>query len=227
MLKPLEVYSKKFEKSFRGYDEEKVDTFLIQVAKDYEELYEENMQIKETAEQTNSQLQYYQKLEKTLQNALMIAQKTAEEIVEKANNEKEAIIKEAQEKEHYILADVEKAADARREELSGSIIARQKDLAHIQANIQTYFDKTRYLLENQLRMLSEDDFVREVLQISVDLDLLKKPETILAVVQEEETETDAEENGVQVCEEPTETTEVEQNEETAEAGEENTSKQEG
>ena len=223
MLKPLEVYSKKFEKSFRGYDEEKVDAFLIQVAKDYEELYEENMQLKETAEQTNSQLQYYQKLEKTLQNALMIAQKTAEEIVEKANNEKETIIKEAQEKEHYILADVEKAADARREELSGSIIARQKDLAHIQANIQTYFDKTRYLLENQLRMLSENDFVREVLQISVDVDLLKKPEPVLAVAQEE-TENDAEENGEQVCEE---TTEIEQNEETEEASEENTSKQEG
>lgn len=197
MLKPLEVYSKKFEKSFRGYEEEKVDAFLLQVAKDYESLYEESMQLKEDAEITKGKLEHYQQLEKTMQNALMIAQTTAEEIIAKANNDKENVINDAKEKAQQILNDIETSANARKDELNGEIEDKNRELAYVQSNIQICFDKMKYFLENQLRILSDDDFAKEMAQIVVDVSLFKKEEPVLEEAIEEEAAVDGEEQATE------------------------------
>ncbi|MDF2569775.1 MAG: divIVA, partial [Sporomusa sp.] len=58
MLTPLDIHSKEFKRSFRGYNEEEVDEFLDKVIKDYETLYRENIDLKETIERLNSKLEH-------------------------------------------------------------------------------------------------------------------------------------------------------------------------
>ena len=79
MLTPLDLNNKNFSKGFRGYDTEEVDEFFAKVAKDFERLYQDNVELKDAVERVSAKLEYYQQMESTMQNTLVIAQETADE----------------------------------------------------------------------------------------------------------------------------------------------------
>ena len=85
MLTPLDLNNKNFSKGFRGYDTEEVDEFFTKVAKDFERLYQDNVELKDAVERVSAKLEYYQQMESTMQNTLVIAQETADEV--KKNSE--------------------------------------------------------------------------------------------------------------------------------------------
>jgi len=103
MLTPLDIHNKEFKRSFRGYSEEEVDEFLDRVIKDYEQLYRDNMELKETLERINSKLEHYQHMENTLHNTLVIAQETAEEVKLNAKKESELLMKEGEVRAQKLL----------------------------------------------------------------------------------------------------------------------------
>ena len=85
MLTPVDIHNKEFTTSFRGFNKEDVDDFLDQVVNDYETLYRENRQLKKEIELNKKQLDQYHQLEKNLQDTLLVAQRTADEVVTTAN----------------------------------------------------------------------------------------------------------------------------------------------
>ncbi|NLY56234.1 MAG: DivIVA domain-containing protein [Firmicutes bacterium] len=50
MLTPLDIQNAAFHRSFRGYNEQEVDDFLDRVFLEYEQLYRENLELKEQLE---------------------------------------------------------------------------------------------------------------------------------------------------------------------------------
>lgn len=74
MLTPLDLTGKTFSKGFRGYDTEEVNKFIAQVAKDFERLYQDNVELKDTVERVSAKLEYYQHMEGTMQSTLVVAQ---------------------------------------------------------------------------------------------------------------------------------------------------------
>lgn len=89
MLTPVDIHNKEFKRGFRGYNMEEVDDFLDQVVNDYEKLYRENSQLKKEIELNAKQLDQYHQLEKNLQDTLLVAQRTAEEVTTTANQRAE------------------------------------------------------------------------------------------------------------------------------------------
>ena len=89
MLTPEDFKNKTFSKGFRGYEVEEVDKFLKTLLKEYEYLYLDNLEQKETIERVSSKLEYYQQMEATMQSTLTVAQETADEL--KASSEKKNI----------------------------------------------------------------------------------------------------------------------------------------
>ena len=65
MFTPLDLKNKTFTKGFRGYETEEVDKFFTQVVKDFERLYQDNIELKETVERVSAKLEYYQPLCRT------------------------------------------------------------------------------------------------------------------------------------------------------------------
>ena len=98
MLTPMELKGKVFSKGFRGYDTDEVNQFMAQIAKDYERLYQDNAELKDTVERVSSKLEYYQRMEGTMQNTLAVAQETADE-VKKSSKEKASVMAQALEVE--------------------------------------------------------------------------------------------------------------------------------
>ena len=92
MLTPEDLKKKTFSKGFRGYETAEVDKFMQELIKEYNYLYLDNLQQKETIERVSSKLEYYQQMEATMQSTLTVAQETADEV--KAASEKKAALLE-------------------------------------------------------------------------------------------------------------------------------------
>ncbi len=90
MLTPIDIREKEFEKG-RGYTRE-VRTFLSKVAGEYEVLYSKNAEMTDRISQLEAKLANYEKIENTMKNALVLAQKTADSTIEAANKEAENIL---------------------------------------------------------------------------------------------------------------------------------------
>lgn len=94
-ITPVEIRNQKFKKGIGGYSEQEVNRFLLAVADDYEQLYQENAELKETVKRFEFELAKYRKMEETLNQSLIVAQQTAEEIVANARRQTEAMFGEA------------------------------------------------------------------------------------------------------------------------------------
>ncbi|MBR4725787.1 MAG: DivIVA domain-containing protein [Lachnospiraceae bacterium] len=105
MLTPVEIQNKSFKSGGLGYDKRDVDGYIKEIVRSYEDVYRENMELKDKVGVLNEGIQYYKSIEKTLQKALILAEKTAEETRNAAMKDAKRIEKEATTKANIMLAD--------------------------------------------------------------------------------------------------------------------------
>ena len=96
MLTPLDIENKRFSKTLKGYNVDEVDDFLDELTIDYEKLYKENAELREQIEENKKDLEHYKSVEHTLQNTLVMAQTTADDIKANAQTRAEQIVRDAQ-----------------------------------------------------------------------------------------------------------------------------------
>lgn len=146
MLTPLDIENKRFTKTIKGYNVDEVDDFLDQVTIEYEKLYKENAEFKSKLEQLNKELEHYKTVEHTLQNTLLMAQSTAEDIKTMAQKQADQMIDEAKIEAQKMVEEVNK------DELE---IRRKTEDLKKQFNV--YKAKMEALLISQLELLQDKD----------------------------------------------------------------------
>ena len=145
MLTPLDIENKRFGKQMmNGYSVNEVDDFLDELTLEYGKLYKENAELKEKREALDSDVDKYKNIENTLQNTLIMAQKTADEITGVAKQQAEQIIKEA-----------EYSAKSTVEELNTQIMIKEKELEDLKKQFDVYKAKMESLLISQLELLKD------------------------------------------------------------------------
>ena len=145
MYTPLDIENKKFAKQMmNGYSVEEVDNFLDELTLDYEKLYKEVNENKSKITELESGIKKYQNLESTLQNTLIMAQSTAEEIKKVAKQEADQLIKDAQ-----------GTAKQQVMELEQQLIIKKKELEDLQKQFDVYKANMESLLISQLELLKE------------------------------------------------------------------------
>ena len=95
MMSPEEIFDKKFEKG-RGYDKKEVDDYLQELYQAYKDLYTQNVEYQDQIRTLNNGLQHYKTIETSLQKALILAEKTADETIQTAKLKADSIIREAE-----------------------------------------------------------------------------------------------------------------------------------
>lgn len=105
MITPIEIQNKTFKSGGLGYDKRDVDQYMKELLVSYENLYRENVEMKDKISSLTDALQQYKYIEKTLQKALVLAEKTAEDTKQLAQKEAKRIEKEAQLKYQLVLGD--------------------------------------------------------------------------------------------------------------------------
>lgn len=145
MFTPLDIENKKFQKQMmNGYNVDEVDDFLDELTIEYEKLYKENAELRATVENSQKDLEQYRSIEKTLQNTLLMAQKSADDIKKVAEQEAEQIVKNAQDKVQFSVEEITKETENKRRELME--LKKQSDV---------YRAKMEALLISQLELLKE------------------------------------------------------------------------
>ncbi len=145
MLTPLDIENKKFSKQMmNGYSVEEVDEFLDDLTVDYEKAYKQSTELKEKVGQLEKDLLHYKALESTLQNTLVVAQTTAEEVRNVAKQQAEQIIKDAE-------VNARKSVD----DLGQEILIKKKELEGIKQQFDVYKAKMESLLISQLELIKD------------------------------------------------------------------------
>lgn len=144
MLTPLDIQNKHFGKSIRGYNEIEVEEFLALIVRSMEDLIQVNIETTSKIHDYEKQLERYQSMERTITEAMVLAQRTSEDMIKSANEKADFIIERADEQAKRLIS------DANNEVLS--ILKRHEDAKHA---LQTFQMRFKVLVENQLRVLEE------------------------------------------------------------------------
>jgi len=146
----------KFNRTLRGYDPEEVNKFLDQVIKQVEDMVNDlnvkNERIKtlEHFEQENKALKeklaQYQRTEETLNRAIMMAQKTSDQMRLAANQECEAIINDAKRNASRIVNEALVRAEK-----------TEREANTLRRNINIFKRRLKDIIETQLAMVDEID----------------------------------------------------------------------
>ena len=145
MLTPLDIENKKFSKQImNGYNVDEVDDFLDEIGVDFAKKQKEVNEASKKIEELNASLEHYKNIEETLQNTLLMAQSTAEEVKNIAKQKADQIVTDAK-------ASSQKEVDF----IQNQILMKKKELEDVQKQFDIYKAKMETLLISQLELIKE------------------------------------------------------------------------
>jgi cell division initiation protein len=146
MFTPSEIQEKTF-KTGIGYDKKEVEQFLLELSSNFEALQQENNDLQKKLKDANDSLAYYKSIEKTLQRALILAEKTAQDTKATALREADVTRMEAKAEANLLLADSKKQIEV---------------LEHKTLNLLQQYDLFKIHFENllhaQIELLNSKSF---------------------------------------------------------------------
>jgi cell division initiation protein len=95
-ITPLDIRKQPFRKTLMGFDTDEVNSFLEMVASEFEAVIRRSDELSAQLKNYESKLEGYVKIEKTLNETLLTAQKATDEARVNAQKEAELIIKDSQ-----------------------------------------------------------------------------------------------------------------------------------
>lgn len=142
MLTPVDIQNKQFPRSIRGYNDSEVDEYLGLIVRSMEELIQVNIDVTAKVREIEEQLERYRAMEKTINDAMVLAQKTSDDMIAHANEKAKLIINRAEEQGQKI---VEEAHQEVHETLKKHEVAKQ--------DLKAFQTKLRVMLESQLKVV--------------------------------------------------------------------------
>ncbi|WP_353686257.1 DivIVA domain-containing protein [Thermodesulfovibrio sp. 3462-1] len=144
-ITPLDIQQKQFKVKFRGFDMDEVYSFLELIREELEELLKENSMLKEKVVILENQLEECRKIEQSIRDTLMTAQKLVEDYKANAKKEAELIIKEAELKAENIIKEAQE-----------KVVKIHEDIVDLKGIRRHFKEEIKRLIESHLRMLEFD-----------------------------------------------------------------------
>jgi cell division initiation protein len=105
MMTPIEISRIKFSTSFRGYNENEVNDFILRISREFEEAYKRLNLLEAENTKLKNEIKGFQEMESGLRKTLSSAQKTSSQIREDAERKSEIILREAELNAERIVED--------------------------------------------------------------------------------------------------------------------------
>ena len=156
MITPLDIENKRFGKQMmNGYNVDEVDDFLDEVMEDYESNYKELATLRTKVEELELSLTRYKTIESTLQNTLVMAQSTADEVKNVARQQADQIVSEAQREAENIIRASKDSALRAVDELEQQIRNKEQQYTEAKKQFDIYKAKMEALLISQSELIKE------------------------------------------------------------------------
>lgn len=143
----------KFSRTLRGYNPEEVNEFLDKIIKQVETIVSESKEkdvkiatLEQQIETSKHKLETYEKMEQTLNRAILMAQKTSEQIKLNAHDESELIINDAKQNANRIVNEALMRAEK-----------TEREALTLKRNINIFKRRVKDIVEAQLEVVSEMD----------------------------------------------------------------------
>lgn len=144
---PSEIKNKAFTRIKNGFEPTEVEQYLEQLSHEIERLKEDKKQLEKVLEERDAHIKSFKEVEKSVGEAIVSAQRAADETKAAAQKERDAIIQKAQAEASQIVNDgIEKA---RRLSFQTEDMKRQS---------KVFRSRFRMLVEAQLDLLKSDDW---------------------------------------------------------------------
>ena len=156
MITPLDIENKKFNKQMmNGYNVDEVDDFLDEIMEDYEVNYKELAVLRPKIDELESALSHYKNIEETLQNTLVMAQTTSEEVKSVARQQADQIVADAQREAENIIRNSKENALRAVDELEQQIRRKEQQYNDMKKQFDIYKAKMEALLISQSELIKE------------------------------------------------------------------------
>lgn len=158
MLSPVDIQNKEFRKSkIGGYHIEEVNDFLDEILKSYQEVINENYALKDKINALNESVQYYRTMESTIQNVLVLADKTAQDTKSAAYEKAEEIKKEAEQRAEKMTSLAEERVARIVEQGRQEAFELSQKVEDIKRQYLSYKAQFKQLLQSQMELLEQGD----------------------------------------------------------------------
>jgi cell division initiation protein len=169
-LSPISIKNQEFNKSFRGFDKEEVQSFLNKLADDFEELQKENESFRQELEIANAKLSEFNRIEKSLQDTLLKTQESSTKAIESAKKQTNLMIKEGELKAQQII----EKARANANEMRNAVIQLREERDLIVAKLKSIINSQAHLLEMKVETAGEEPEaakkIEQAKNIEIDVD---------------------------------------------------------
>lgn len=140
----LDIHQKEFSHGMRGYREDEVDDFLDAIAAEVDHLTKQNEELHARFREAESKIAAFNSERNAINNALLIAQRSADEITLEAENEREKVVRDAEKRASEIIHE---ALSQKRELLA--------ELKRLKADEERFRKNFMRLLEDSKASISE------------------------------------------------------------------------
>ncbi len=153
-ITPMDIRQQQFTvRMFRGFDVQEVDTFLEDLAADYETLLKENSLLKEQLQALEERTRGLEDREKVLQETLVTTQRVVEEMKENARREASLLVREAELQSEKIV----EAARASEATIQSEIAQLKRTRRQLAEALRSTVDMYQRLLEQDLKADAKPD----------------------------------------------------------------------
>ena len=149
----LDIQQQQFRIGFRGFDVREVDSFLKQVADEFEALIRENTNRQKEIQRLRREVQEYRDREKAFKDAMVNTQKALDDMRGNAEKEAELIVAEAEVKAEKILS----AAHNRLTQLHEGISELKRQRMQLEVELGTVIEAHRKLLDMSTEAMEAEE----------------------------------------------------------------------
>jgi cell division initiation protein len=153
-ITPMDIREQQFTvKMFRGFDVQEVDTFLEDLAEDYETLLKENQLLKEQLQAMEERARGLEERERALQETLVTTQRITEEMKESARREAALLVREAELRGEKTV----QAAQTSEAAIQAQVTALKRMRRQLAEGLRTTIEMYQRLLDQELKEDDDDD----------------------------------------------------------------------
>jgi len=146
---PLDLKQQRFKTVIRGFDRDEVTTFLEDAAEGFEDAIREQERLRQDVTRLEAILAEHRGQERNLRNAILTAQKLADDIRENAQQEGARIVREAEGRADLILQKAQARLEDVQREIDGLRMKRRE--------VETSLEALMSTLNNTLEFVREQD----------------------------------------------------------------------
>lgn len=137
-ISPIDIQHKTFKRALQGYDRGEVDQFLDEVIETLEDDAQQQAALEAEIADLKERVSHFKAMEESLQNTLMLAQRTADEVKASAHKEADLIREQARMNAEREIAGYNEAISEVRREHQRTVEASERIKSELRGLLMTH-----------------------------------------------------------------------------------------